>query len=163
MKTSRKAFCSLVAPLMVFTVMLPTSPANARQETSQKIVKVIKQEQKKKPKIKKKKRASRATIRKVAKAYAVKTMRSKYNWGGKQFKCLNHIWENESHWQWDAKNKHSGALGIPQAYPGHKMKSAGKDYKTNYRTQINWGLNYIKKRYGTPCEAHNFRKRHGYY
>jgi len=158
----RKGFCSLVAPLMVFTVMLPTSSANTSQKTLE-TPKIIKIETKKNKKVIVKKRASRATIRKVAQSYAIKTMHSKYNWGLGQFKCLNHIWEHESHWQWDAKNKRSGALGIPQAYPGHKMKSAGKDYKTNYKTQINWGLNYIKKRYGSPCNAHYFRKKHKYY
>lgn len=114
-------------------------------------------------KVKIMKRASRSTMRRVAQGYAIKVMKKEYNWGSRQFKCLNHIWEHESHWQWDAKNKRSGALGIPQAYPGHKMKSAGKDYKTNYRTQIKWGLNYIDKRYGSPCNADSFRKRHGYY
>lgn len=163
MSLSRKAICSLVAPLMAMSIMLPTSPANARQETTKQTIKIIKQVEKKKVKVKKNRRASRTTMRRVAQSYAIKTMHSKYKWGSKQFKCLNHIWENESHWQWDSKNKRSGALGIPQAYPGHKMKSAGKDYKTNYRTQINWGLNYIKKRYGTPCGAYHYRKRHGYY
>lgn len=120
-------------------------------------------EKKKVKTIKTVKRASRSTMRKVAQKYAIRLMKNEYNWNMKQFLCLNHIWENESHWQWDAKNKRSGALGIPQAYPGHKMKSAGKDYKTNYKTQIKWGLNYIDKRYNTPCEAKSFRKRHGYY
>jgi len=163
MSLTRKAVCSLVAPLMAMSVMLPTSPANARQETSKQIVKVIKKENKKKPVVKTKKRASRSAMRRVAQSYAIKTMHSKYNWSSRQFKCLNHIWEHESHWQFDARNRHSGALGIPQAYPGYKMKSAGKDYKTNYKTQINWGLNYIKRRYGTPCGAYHYRKRHGYY
>jgi hypothetical protein len=153
---------------MAMSIMLPVSPASAVQETTKQVVKVVKQEKKKivkkkKKEIKIKKRASRSTMRSVARRYAIVTMKKKYNWSLKQFGCLDHIWENESHWQFDAKNRRSGALGIPQAYPGKKMKSAGRDYKTNYKTQIKWGLNYIKKRYGTPCQAHHFRKRHGYY
>ena len=42
---------------------------------------------------------------------------------------------------------------IPQALPGSKMASAGADWRTNPITQINWGIGYIKGRYGTPCSA----------
>ena len=41
----------------------------------------------------------------------------------------------------------------PQALPGSKMASAGADWRTNPITQINWGIGYIKGRYGTPCSA----------
>ena len=46
-----------------------------------------------------------------------------------------------------------GAYGIPQALPGSKMASSGADWRTNPVTQINWGIGYIKGRYGTPCSA----------
>jgi len=155
---------------MALSIMLPVSPANALQQKNHKVVvkihKVTQKEitkKKKKTVVKEKKRASRATLKRVAQGYALRTMKSKYNWSKRQFVCLSYIWNHESHWQFDARNKSSGALGIPQAYPGHKMRSAGKDYKTNYKTQIDWGLNYIKRRYGTPCGAYHYRKRHGYY
>jgi hypothetical protein len=43
------------------------------------------------------------------------------------------------------------------------MASCGADWKTNYETQINWGLSYIKDRYGNPSNAWNhFLKKNWY-
>lgn len=81
----------------------------------------------------------------------------------RQFACLDRLWSRESNWRPHAKNRRTGAYGIPQALPGHKMASAGKDWRTNPRTQIVWGLSYISKRYGTPCNALRFHNRHGWY
>ena len=36
------------------------------------------------------------------------------------------------------------------------MASHGADWETNPVTQIKWGLDYIKKAYGTPCGALEF-------
>jgi hypothetical protein len=74
-------------------------------------------------------------------------------WGGQQFDCLNSLWTKESGWRWDANNSGSGAYGIPQSLPGSKMASSGSDWATNPITQINWGLGYISRSYGTPCSA----------
>ena len=74
-----------------------------------------------------------------------------------QFQCLENLWQAESHWNHRARNKRSGACGIPQAYPCNKMRDWGKAYGVDYRSnpwpQIAWGLHYIDKRYGTPCKA----------
>jgi hypothetical protein len=70
-----------------------------------------------------------------------------------QFPCLNKLWNKESGWNARAENKSSGAYGIPQAYPGNKMSSAGSDWKTNPATQIKWGLGYIERKYHNPCGA----------
>ena len=43
------------------------------------------------------------------------------------------------------------------------MASAGADYLTNYKTQINWGLSYIKSRYGNPTQAWAHSERTGWY
>ncbi|MEQ4301187.1 lytic transglycosylase domain-containing protein [Plantactinospora sp. B6F1] len=67
--------------------------------------------------------------------------------------CLDKLWTKESGWNHKAENRSSGAYGIPQAYPGKKMASAGSDWKTSPATQIKWGLGYIKGRYDTPCGA----------
>ena len=67
--------------------------------------------------------------------------------------CLIRLWNQESGWRTDAYNTSSGAYGIPQALPASKLASAGSDWMTNYRTQINWGLGYISGRYGSPCGA----------
>jgi hypothetical protein len=43
------------------------------------------------------------------------------------------------------------------------MASSGPDYRTNYRTQIKWGLNYIQERYQSPCGALNFHLSNNWY
>src|SRR5258708_2946402 len=68
--------------------------------------------------------------------------------------CLEQLWTRESGWRWDAENP-DGAYGIPQAFPGSKMGSAGADWRTDPTTQIKWGLTYITDTYGTPCGAWN--------
>ncbi|WP_319682781.1 transglycosylase SLT domain-containing protein [Streptomyces sp. AK02-01A] len=80
-----------------------------------------------------------------------------------QYRCLNRLWTRESGWNHRAGNPRSGAYGIPQAYPAHKMASAGPDWRTNPRTQIRWGLKYIKTRYKTPCRAWSFWQRNNWY
>ena len=74
-------------------------------------------------------------------------------WHGANWAALNHLWTKESGWNEHAKNPSSGAYGIPQSLPGSKMSSAGKDWANNPETQIAWGLNYIKGRYGSPSKA----------
>lgn len=90
-------------------------------------------------------------------------MLSSYGWGDDQFGCLVNLWNRESHWNYKAQNKTSGAYGIPQALPGSKMASAGADWKTNPATQIKWGLGYIKGRYGSPCGAWSHFQSKGWY
>ncbi len=70
-----------------------------------------------------------------------------------EYQCTVLLWNRESQWNPYAENAYSGAYGIPQALPGSKMASAGADWRTNPITQINWGIGYIKGRYGTPCSA----------
>jgi hypothetical protein len=74
-------------------------------------------------------------------------------WTGQQWICLDKLWTNESGWNTYARNRSSGAYGIPQALPGSKMATAGSDWQTNPATQIKWGLGYIAGRYSTPCGA----------
>ncbi|WP_235833985.1 aggregation-promoting factor C-terminal-like domain-containing protein [Actinomadura logoneensis] len=91
-----------------------------------------------------------------------RTMVAKRGWSNRQYKCLVKLWNRESHWNHKAGNA-SGAYGIPQALPGRKMRSAGKDWRTNPKTQIKWGLRYIKGRYGTPCRALGHSNARGWY
>ena len=95
-------------------------------------------------------------------AYAAE-MCSAYGWSQYDFDCLVKLWNRESGWNPNAYNRSSGAYGIPQALPGSKMASAGADYQTNYKTQINWGLGYISSRYGTPSNAWNHAVSTGWY
>ena len=88
---------------------------------------------------------------------------SSYGWSEADFNALVVLWNKESGWNPNSYNRRSGAYGIPQALPGSKMASAGSDYQTNYQTQINWGLNYIRGRYGNPSRALAHSKAAGWY
>jgi hypothetical protein len=84
-------------------------------------------------------------------------------WTGRQWSCLNKLWTRESDWHVHDRNGSSGAYGIPQALPGHKMSSAGHDWRDSATTQIRWGLAYIASSYGSPCGAWRHSQNYGYY
>lgn len=85
---------------------------------------------------------------------AAQALMDDYGWESKaEFSCLINLWNGESKWDYKAYNPYSGATGIPQSLPGSKMASAGADWRTNPVTQIKWGLGYIKRVYGSPCNA----------
>ena len=98
-----------------------------------------------------------------AKVVAKTIMASEYGWNNYQYSCLQTLWTRESHWNYQARNKRSGAHGIPQALPAIKMEIIATDWRTNPVTQIRWGLHYIDLRYATPCKALAKFKRSHYY
>jgi hypothetical protein len=98
-----------------------------------------------------------------AKMVARDIMKSEYKWGEYQFSCLDKLWTKESHWNYRAHNRRSGAHGIPQALPAIKMEVVADDWRTNPVTQIRWGLRYIDIRYETPCRAWSKFTRSRYY
>ena len=81
----------------------------------------------------------------------------------RQFPYLNWLWDRESSWNVHAENPYSGAYGIPQALPGAKMATAGPDWRTSARTQIRWGLRYIRSTYGSPLRAWEHEVTYGWY
>jgi septal ring factor EnvC (AmiA/AmiB activator) len=87
-----------------------------------------------------------------AQSYASSQLAS-FGWGQGQFQYLLLLWNQESSWLTNATNPSSGAYGIAQSLPPDKYSSAGSDWLTNYRTQINWGLGYIRATYGSPQGA----------
>ncbi len=87
----------------------------------------------------------------------------KRGWSESDFTCLVKLWDRESHWNYKSLNRGSGAYGIPQALPGSKMASAGSDWQTNPRTQVDWGLGYVAGRYSTPCGAWSHSQSTGWY
>ena len=97
-----------------------------------------------------------------AQAYAASKL-SSFGWAADQMQCLKTLWTKESEWRTTATNASSGAYGVVQSLPAEKMASHGADYRTNYRTQINWGLDYVKERYGSPCGALNFHLANNWY
>lgn len=103
-------------------------------------------------------RAVRLTPRQIA-----RRMLRSFHWSGWQFQWLNRLWSRESSWNVYASNPYSGAYGIPQAVPGSKMSSAGPDWERSARTQIRWGMDYIKERYGSPHGAWEHELATGWY
>lgn len=85
-----------------------------------------------------------------------------YGWTEADYQALVLLWYRESSWNPYTVNKKSGACGLAQAKPCSKA-SKGTDYKTNWKTQVKWGLNYIKKRYGSPSEAWSHSQSIGWY
>lgn len=98
-----------------------------------------------------------------AKKVAKSILLNEYGFSEKEYKCLNRLWTKESNWNYKARNKNSGAHGIPQALPASKMNVVSTDWRTNPVTQIRWGLRYISIRYETPCKALAKHKRSNYY
>ena len=81
-----------------------------------------------------------------AKKVARSILLDEYGFAEKEYKCLNQLWTKESNWNYKARNKNSGAHGIPQALPASKMNVVSTDWRTNPVTQIRWGLRYISIR-----------------
>lgn len=87
-----------------------------------------------------------------------------FGWKAKwQFRYLKWLWERESSWNVYATNPYSGAYGIPQAVPGSKMASCGRNWRWNAKTQIRWGMRYIKATYGSPRRAWRHEVYDGWY
>jgi hypothetical protein len=105
-----------------------------------------------------KRRYVRLTPRQVA-----RQMLRSFHWTQWQFRWLNRLWSRESSWNVHASNPYSGAYGIPQAVPGAKMASAGPNWTSSARTQIRWGLKYIKAQYGSPHMAWEHELATGWY
>jgi hypothetical protein len=96
----------------------------------------------------------------------------KYGWSVSQFGDLLSLWTRESGWSATARNQSSGAFGIAQALghggPGTAAPDGTNEYGAQYglsdaearqanagsaRWQIEWGLGYIRSRYGSPSAA----------
>ncbi|HEY7042855.1 MAG TPA: lytic transglycosylase domain-containing protein [Nocardioidaceae bacterium] len=92
-----------------------------------------------------------------------KSMLDDHGWSSDQFSCLDSLWVSESNWNVYATNSYSGAYGIPQALPAEKMASAGPNWRTDPATQIEWGLDYIRSSYGSPCSAWYFKESNNWY
>lgn len=97
----------------------------------------------------------------LAQAYASGAAAQR-GWTGSQFTDLVELWNRESGWRWNAENP-SGAYGIPQAYPGSKMAGFGANWHDDAAVQIDWGLDYIAQRYGSPSAALRYWDRHNSY
>jgi hypothetical protein len=89
-------------------------------------------------------------------------LQNKFGYGSDQFSCFDWIIKHESNWNVHAQNP-SGAYGLPQSLPGSKMASVASDWRDNPATQIIWGAQYMKSRYGSPCGAQSHWESAGNY
>lgn len=110
----------------------------------------------------------KATASGVAQKYALSLMPS-YGWNSNaEWQDLVSLWNKESGWSNTADTRQTGAggdgpgstvfaYGIAQARPATKYPLAGRPPDlggtSDYKTQIRWGMNYIKSRYGNPSAA----------
>lgn len=78
--------------------------------------------------------------------------------GGRQWAALDKLINKESGWNPNAANKTSSARGLFQ-----KMTSVHGPIEKSVAGQAQWGLNYIKKRYGSPLKAWGHSQRTGWY
>ena len=96
-----------------------------------------------------------------AEALAFLTVYTK-GWSIAEWNCLRYVWSHESHFNPKALNMHSGAYGIAQFLP-----STWGNYKVtkteSAQLQIQYGLRYIQKRYGSACGAKAFWIKNGWY
>ena len=97
-----------------------------------------------------------------AQAYA-RSRLGAYGWSSGQMPSLISLWNQESSWNRFARNPSSGAYGIPQALPASKMGPAANPPTSSAAAQINWGLGYIKGRYGSPYAAESHEISFGWY
>lgn len=85
-------------------------------------------------------------------------------WGESQWNATYQIAMHESGFSPNSWNKKTTACGVFQACPCSKtIKNGYKDYYTNWKTQVQWGLDYIQIKYKTPKEAWKFWQQHGNY
>jgi hypothetical protein len=89
----------------------------------------------------------------------VQAVAARYGWGGgPQWNALNALIGKESSWDPNSANPTSSARGLFQ-----KMTSIWGPVEQTPGGQAEWGLKYIKGRYGSPAAAWAFHQGHNYY
>ena len=87
---------------------------------------------------------------------------SKLGGSGSQFSCLENLWGKESGWNPNAQNPGSTAYGIPQ-FLNSTWATTGIAKTSDGYKQIDAGLVYIDKAYGSPCNAWAHSQSTGWY
>lgn len=88
-----------------------------------------------------------------------------YRGNATQFRCLERLWERESHWNHRAANPNGRYLGVPQMTRStiRSMGFSEAGFRANPEIQVQVGLRYIKGRYGSACSAWAHSQRTGWY
>jgi hypothetical protein len=90
------------------------------------------------------------------KIYARGLMATEYpQWNRSEWKALDKLWTQESHWNHKAKNPDSTAYGVAQVL--------NTKLGTPAPQQVARGLSYINHRYGKPSTAWAHERKHGWY
>ena len=86
-------------------------------------------------------------------------------WGGGQWPPFNDLVNRESGWDPTAINPSSGAAGLAQALPPSKYPAGAWPYtgKSSAVKQLQWMIQYIAGRYGTPAGAIDWHNSHNWY
>jgi hypothetical protein len=87
--------------------------------------------------------------------------KSKYGWAGSQWDALNWLVAHESSWNPNAQNPTSSAYGLFQFLDGTWAPYGKKT--SDPKLQAQYGLEYIKGRYGSPEKAKAFWEGHHWY
>lgn len=89
----------------------------------------------------------------------VKAVAAQYGWAnGDQWVALYNLIQKESSWNPNAANPTSSARGLFQ-----KMTSIHGPLESTIEGQTQWGLNYIRGKYGSPLAAWLFHQRNNWY
>lgn len=86
-------------------------------------------------------------------------------WGPSQFPAFAAVEEREAGWNPRAENPSSGAAGLAQALPASKYPPGAWPYTgpSSAKLQLEWMVQYIKERYGTPSGALAHEESAGWY
>lgn len=163
--------------ILMGVLLIYSEPVVAKNATSNiNTLKVTKKAKKKAKKVVKKKTKKKVVKKKATKKakynyrynvgeiqHYMNILNAEYGWSNDDYIAWLMIVKRESSFNPYAINKKSKATGLCQALPGKKMASHGKDWRTNYKTQLKWCRDYIKNRYKTPSNAWNFWQKHHWF
>lgn len=161
-------------PVIAKNEITIASTIKVAKKATKKAKKVVKKTSQKKKKVKsaKKKVVKKKATKKAKYNYRynvaeiqhyMNVLNAEYGWSNDDYIAWLMIVKRESSFNPYAINKKSKATGLCQALPGKKMASHGKDWRTNYKTQLRWCRDYIKNRYKTPSNAWSFWQSHHWY
>ena len=97
-----------------------------------------------------------------SKAYAKSLAKNQYKWDTQQWVCLGKLWGKESAWNYEAESP-TQDYGIPQRHMSKNTQEEIEKFLSNPMNQVSWGLNYIDRRYGSPCEAWQHHEMRNWY
>lgn len=163
--------------ILMGVLLIYSEPVVAKNKTSNiNTLKVTKKAKKKAKKVVKKKTKKKVVKKKATKKakynyrynvgeiqHYMNILNAEYGWSNDDYIAWLMIVKRESSFNPYAINKKSKATGLCQALPGKKMASHGKDWRSNYKTQLKWCRDYIKNRYKTPSQAWNFWQSHHWF